>query len=375
VKGRSGGVAKDPRLRVHDPEGLNCGPPAALLAGDFITPTALFFTRSHAAPPEVDPDRWRLRISGLVERPLELSLTELLDRFPSRDVTATLVCAGLRRDELLAVRPIPGELPWGLDPVSNGRWTGVALPDLLKATGLAADAAHVCFTGLDSVERDGRRFGFGGSIPLGKALHPEVLLAHRLNGDPLPPSHGFPVRVVVPGYIGARSVKWLSTIAVTAEPSDNYFQTHAYRLQREVRDGLARDVTAGDALGEVPLNAAILSPVAGDHLPPGRTPVRGWALGPATRGVSRVEVSPDGGGRWVAASISASEGPWAWLRWEVVLDLSPGDQTIVVRALDLSGTAQPGDLNLMWNVKGYVNHAWHRVPVRVGSVADPGHPR
>ncbi|HXI21862.1 MAG TPA: sulfite oxidase [Gemmatimonadales bacterium] len=368
-------AGKDPRVQARDPEGLNWAAPAELLAEDFITPASLFFTRSHAATPQVELEAWRLRVVGLVSRPLELSLAELLAGFPEREVTATLVCAGLRRDELLAVRPIPGELPWGTDPVGTGRWRGVSLADVLMVAGPTKDAAHVGFTGLDSVERLDRRFGFGGSIPLGKALHPEVLLAHRLNDEPLPPEHGFPVRVVVPGYIGARSVKWVTEIELRAEPSTNYFQTHAYRLQREVLEGRTRDVTAGEALGELPLNTVILTPVPGATLAAGPTVVRGWALGPDSRGVALVEVSPDGGRSWVRARITDSDGAWAWVQWEAGLDLAPGDHTIVARAADGNGQLQPADLTLQWNVKGYLNHAWHRVPVRVASVADGGEPR
>src|SRR4051812_49163401 len=184
---------------VHDPEGLNTAVwPTP--TDDLITPADRFFTRSHAPTPGIDARAWRLEVTGLVARPTTLTLHDLLQRYPMREVTSTMVCAGLRRAEFLGLGPLPGELPWGPEPVSTGRWGGIALSDLLNDLGVAPGARHVEFVGLDCVERLGARFGFGGSIDLDKALSPEVLLATSLNGEPLPPDHGFPLRAVVPGW-------------------------------------------------------------------------------------------------------------------------------------------------------------------------------
>ena len=232
---------------VHDPEGLNAATwPTP--THELITPADHFFTRSHAPTPDIDPRSWRLELTGLVDRPATFTLDELHDRYPAREVVSTMVCAGLRRSEFLTLGPLPGELPWGPEPVSTGRWGGIALGDLLRDVGVAAGARHVEFIGLDSVERLGQRFGFGGSIDLEKALSPEVLLASRLNDASLPPDHGFPLRTVVPGWTGARSVKWLGRIVVAADPSENYFQRKAYRVQRDINPRDVRDVTAGTAL-------------------------------------------------------------------------------------------------------------------------------
>ena len=166
----------------------------------------------------------------MVERTLELSLDELRDNFPFVTVPATLQCAGSREDEMNAVRPIPGELLWGTEPISTTLWGGVRLRDVLQTAGVEAGAAHVAFTGMDEIQKNDRKFGFGASIPVEKALSAEVLLACEINGEPLTAAHGFPLRVVVPGYIRASSVKWLAKIHVQASPSQNYFQTHAYKL-------------------------------------------------------------------------------------------------------------------------------------------------
>jgi sulfite oxidase len=358
---------KDPRLVVKDPEQWNAGPPPSLLREHQVTPAALFFLRSHAPTPEIDPLTWRLRIAGLVRRPMEFSLSDLRQQFLTHDLAATLVCAGLRRDELVAHRPVPGELLWGADAISNGWWSGVALRDVLMAVGVTDEARHVAFTGLDQVSRHDHLFGFGGSIPLEKAMAPEALLAFDLNGEPLPPAHGFPLRTVVPGYIGARSVKWLGEIVVQAEPSTNYFQTEAYRILREPDPSNPRSVTAGEALGAVPLNAVIVSPEAKCRIAPGPVEVTGWAFGGAAERVARVEVSGDNGSTWIAAALDESGGRWSWTFWRAVVQLQPGPQTLVARAWDHAGHCQPAELAEVWNVKGYANTAWHRVAVEVGT--------
>ena len=347
---------------VHDAEGLNTAiwPTPT---DDFITPADRFFTRSHAPTPVIDPRVWRLDVTGLVERPIMLTLDDLLRRYPAREVTSTMVCAGLRRSEFLRLGPLPGELPWGPEPVSTGRWGGIALGDLLRDVGIRPEARHVEFVGLDCVERLGARFGFGGSIDLEKALSPEVLLASRLNGEPLPPDHGFPVRAVVPGWTGARSVKWLGRIVLTPEPSENYFQRKAYRVQRELNPLDPRDVTSGVALTEVPLNAVIVDPQPDGVVRAGRVRVRGWAMGAGGRQVTALEVSADGGELWMPARCLDEAVPWAWVFWDAVLDLAPGPHTLVARAVDRAGTTQPAALQDTWNVRGYSNNAWHRVTV------------
>ncbi len=357
-------MATLPRF-VHDPDGLNAGSPTVATPAEVVTPVERFFTRSHAPVPALDPATFRLAVDGLVDHSAAFTLAELRERLPLREVTATLACAGLRRDELLGVRPIPGELPWGAEPVSTGRWRGVGLGDLLRLVGVAPGARHVELTGLDDVERHGRRFGFGGSIALEKALEGDVLLAFELNGAPLPPAHGFPLRAVVPGWIGARSVKWLGRITLSAEPSRNYFQAEAYRVRREPRPEDPRDVRDGEAMSALPVNAVITEPAAGATVPAGAVAVRGWAMGGDGSPLARVELSADGGATWMACRITAGEGAWTWRFWEATVTLLPGAHELVVRAEDAAGRRMPAALAEAWNVRGYGNNAWHRVRVVV----------
>jgi sulfite oxidase len=353
------------RRLVHDADGLNTAI-WPVRGNHLVTPTDHFFTRSHAPVPQIDPGTWRLEVGGLVERATSFSLEELRRAFPQRQVTATLVCAGLRRNEFLALGPLPGELPWGPEPAGTGRWTGVSLRDLLDVVGVAKGARHVEFVGLDQVDRQGQRFGFGGSIDLPKALGDEVILARELNGTPLPAVHGFPLRAVVPGWIGARSVKWLGRIALLEDPSPNYFQRNAYRIQREVNPHDSRDVSRGAALSEIPLNSVILHPTPADAIPPGRVQVYGWAVGSGGCSLAAVEVSSNGGHDWTQARIVTKGAAWTWSLWEATLNLTRGRHTLVVRATDTTGVTQPPNVASTWNVKGYNNNAWHRVAIDLG---------
>jgi len=221
------------------------------------------------------------------------------------------------------------------------------------------------FSGLDQVERQGRQFGFGGSIELSKALSEEVLLATELNGRPLPAAHGYPLRVVVPGWIGARSIKWLGRITLTKYPSANYFQRQAYRLQQSIDPEDPRDVSGGAALTEIPLNAVFLQPESGAAIPAGGVRVSGWAVGSGGRPVTGVEVSSDGGRDWIAARITRTGSAWTWSLWEATFNLLRGQHTLVVRATDCSGAQQPPTVGETWNVKGYNNNAWYRTTIDV----------
>jgi sulfite oxidase len=276
-------------------------------------------------------------------------------------VTATLQCAGNRRAGLMAIRDIPGEAPWGPGATGTAAWAGVGLGDVLALANPLRDAMHVGFEGSDVCSQASPPERFGGSIPLDKARRPEVLLAWGMNGDPLPLVHGAPLRVVVPGYIGARSVKWLERIEVRSAPWQGYFQRVAYRLlPKEATPGPG----AGMPLGLIALNADVLSPPDGEIVKAGLVEVRGYAFAGGERHVARVDVSVDGGREWSQAELLDDLGRWAWRQWRTTLALAPGEHEIVVRAWDSSAATQPEDEAGLWNPKGYVNNARPRVRLR-----------
>jgi sulfite oxidase len=350
-------------LIVHEEEPFNAETGAAALA-PALTATDAFYVRGHGPVPETDATAWRLRVHGDVERELDLSLVTLREAFRQREVTATLQCAGHRRAGLMAIRDIPGEAPWGAGATGTATWTGVALADVLALAGPLPSAAYVGFEGADLCSQPEPAERFGGSIPLDKAGRSEVLLAWAMNGAALPRVHGGPLRVVVPGYIGARSVKWLERIEVRSTPWPGYFQHVAYRLLPE--DGTPGP-GAGMPLGVVALNSDVLVPADGASVPAGPVEVRGYAFAGGERHVARVDVSVDGGAAWSQAELLEDLGRWAWRRWRTTVELPPGEHEIVVRAWDSSAATQPEDEAALWNPQGYVNNARPRVRVHVVS--------
>ncbi|WP_055489071.1 sulfite oxidase [Streptomyces sp. TP-A0356] len=332
-------------------------PPDALL--DQITPLESFYGRNHGPIPQMDAASWRLRVEGLVDRPLELSMEELQRRFPERNVVATLQCAGNRRADLMEFRDIPGQEPWGPGATSTARWSGVRLADVLAEAGLQAEAAHIAFTGTDVSQEANPPQPFGASIPAAKATSSEVILAWAMNDQALPTAHGAPLRVVVPGWIGARSVKWLQRITAQAEPTDNYFQTGYSVLPPEADPHKAKPGD-GITLGPIALHCAILRPDKGAQLPSGPTEVTGFAFAGDDRTVARVDVSSDGGSTWTHADLDAPESPWTWQHWRATLTLLAGETELIARAWDSNGAVQPESAATVWNPRGYANNSWAR---------------
>jgi sulfite oxidase len=346
---------------VHEHEPFNAETGLAALAEGPLTATDAFYVRGHGAVPTTDAREWRLHVHGLVGRELHLSLATLREAFAEREVTATLQCAGNRRAGLMAIRDIPGEAPWGPGATGTATWSGVALGDVLAAAGPLGEAAHVGFGGSDLCPEARPAQPFGGSIPLDKACRPEVVLAWGMNGEPLPPVHGAPLRVIVPGYIGARSVKWLDRIELRATPWDGYFQHVAYRLLPE--DGTPGP-GAGMPLGLAALNADVLAPADGEAVAAGPVEIRGYAFAGGERHVARVDVSTDRGASWSQAELLEDLGRWAWRHWRITVDLAPGDHEVLVRAWDSSAATQPESEAALWNPKGYVNNARPRIRLR-----------
>lgn len=357
---------KNAQMIVHEQDPYNAEAPPGVLADAYITPIDAFYSRNHGPIPDLDPDTWSLRVDGQVSRPLTVTL-EQLQAFEHVTLTATLQCAGNRRADLIRVRDIPGEHPWGRAATSTAEWTGVRLGDVLDAAGLdpALTDAHVAFGAPDISPIADPPQPYGGSVPLTKARGREVLLAWAMNGEPLTQVHGAPVRVVAPGYIGARSVKWLQHVTVQPGPSDNYFQATAYRIVPPDADPTHAGPDDGISLGPVPVNAAILTPADGSHQPAGTTHISGYAYAGGDRTVARVDVSTDNGTTWTQAELIHSDDRWTWTTWTADLDLEPGQHTLAVRAWDNTGAQQPQSPEALWNPKGYANTAWDRLELNI----------
>jgi DMSO/TMAO reductase YedYZ molybdopterin-dependent catalytic subunit len=319
-----------------------------------LTPAGLHYLLIHYDIPAVDPDAWRLRVGGAVERPTELSLAELRSQ-PSVTRAVTLECAGNGR-ALLEPRPV--SQPWLLEAVGNAAWTGVPLRDVLGRAGVVDGAVEVLFTGLDhgiegEVEQDYER-----SLPLDEALREEVLLAYEMNGHPLLPQHGFPLRLVVPGWYGMTHVKWLSRITVLAEPFRGYQHERGYRLRSDPEERgepitriRPRSLMVPPGIPEFMTRRRIVD--AGPHAVRGRA----WS---GRAPIERVEFSDDDGRSWTDAELDAAPPhPFAWRGWSHAWRAVPGERVLCCRATDASGERQP--LEPAWNVGGYANNAVQRV--------------
>jgi DMSO/TMAO reductase YedYZ molybdopterin-dependent catalytic subunit len=318
--------------------------------GGWITPRDLHFVRSQNQAPAIDPDAYRLKIEGdAVGRPIELSLADL-KALPSRSQINWLECAGNSRSQferVLGKAVDPAQLPWGQGAISNSEWTGVSLSQVLDLADISPDAVDVMPVGLD--EQHVAR-----PMPLDIARRPETMLAYSMNGDPLPPDNGFPVRAVVPGWIGTNSIKWVGQIVVSKTPLKVKWNTTSYALH-------GPDYPDDPALTFQPPKSVVALPWEA-KLTAGQQTVRGFAWSPYGK-VAKVEYSFDGGKAWQSAQLLEPNQPLAWVRWQFAWDAKPGSYEISTRVTDEQENTQPDSVN--WNSLGYLYCAVVAHPVTV----------
>jgi sulfane dehydrogenase subunit SoxC len=328
-----------------------------------ITPVGLHYLLIHYDIPEVDAERWALRVEGHVANPLSLTLDDLRAR-PAHEAPVTMECAGNGRALL---EPHVVSQPWLNEAVGTALWKGVLLAPLIEEAQPFDDAVEVVFTGIDrGVEKEVEQ-SYQRSLSLDDARGEDVLLAYEMNGAPLPPQHGFPLRLVVPGWYGMTNVKWLGRIELIAERFAGYQQKSAYRVRRDEDE-------AGEPVTRMLPRALMVPPGIPDFLTRARTvPLRpGVIEGRAWSGsapVSRVEVSADSGESWAEARLVPAEGRRAWRRWtHEWRPMEPGRCELMCRAADEAGNEQP--LEAEWNVGGYSNNAVQRVEVEVVAASE-----
>jgi DMSO/TMAO reductase YedYZ molybdopterin-dependent catalytic subunit len=332
----------------------------------WVTPNRLFFIRNHFAVPALELADYRLRVEGCVERPIELTWDDLAT-LPERTVFATVECAGNGRSFLQQRQP---GVPWGAGAIGHAEWTGVPLRDVLEQAGFRPEAVEVLCEGADlgSEADHPEPMNFARSLPLAKALDPDTLLALRMNGELLEPSHGFPLRLFVPGWYGVASVKWLRRIEVLDRPFRGYFQTTKYTVQRRTARGLETVV-----VGPMAVKSEILRPHPGAKLGLGTNRVFGvaWA---GQEAVARVEVSTDAGRSWSAAALFGPQAAYSWALWEYLWEVAePGDYTLLARAVAANGQVQPAEHDLLSG--GYMIHHSRPIAVEVGAARLRAAPR
>jgi sulfane dehydrogenase subunit SoxC len=320
-----------------------------------VTPVGLHYLLIHYDVPAVEPEGWRLTVRG--EQELSLGLEELRAR-PAAELTVTMECAGNGRARL---EPRPVSQPWLLEAVGTARWGGTPLPPLLEEAGLPDGAVEALFTGLDRGVEGGEEQAFQRALPLEEALRDEVLLAYEMHGAPLPPQHGFPLRLIVPGWYGMTNVKWLSRIELLSRPFAGYQQTWSYRV-RQAED------EEGEPLSYMQPRSLLVPPGIPEFLTRDRTVPAGEVLleGRAWSGLAPVEsvgVSVDSGSTWAAAELEPAGERWSWRGWSHRWDAQPGEYVVCSRARDEAGNEQP--VEPPWNLGGYANNAVQTVRVAV----------
>jgi DMSO/TMAO reductase YedYZ molybdopterin-dependent catalytic subunit len=325
----------------------------------WITPNDLFPVLTIMANPlpAIAPKDWKLKVEGLVDKPVALSYDQL-KALPSKKVTAILECAGNSRN---SVSPPLERTFLNSGYVGNAEWKGVPLRAVLEKAGVKGSAIECVLEGADrgkpyfapEVEAN-----FAKSVPLEKALHPDTLLVYEMNGVPLPREHGGPVRMLVPGWYGTYNVKWISRIELIDKPFDGVFMTRSWRVRRQ-RDGHVRE----ESVSTIGVKSLIASPAAGQKLAVGSHRITGaaWSGG---KDITSVRVSTDGGKNWHFAKLDDRSGPYSWRLWEHKWDVrEKGQYTIIARATDTSGTAQPFAYEL--DLNGFHVNQVHQVNVEV----------
>lgn len=367
---------RSPILKINTREPFNAETPPVLLTDNYLTPNDIFFVRNHLPVPVVDPESYVLEISGEGTAPVKLTLDDLKTKFPKYAVTATIQCAGNRRADLAKVKPVKG-IPWTGGAIGNAQWVGVRLRDVLLYAGFKEEestAEHVHLEGLDNNPLTGDCYG--ASIPIEKAMDPkgDCLLVYEMNGAVLPRDHGYPIRALIPGTVGARNVKWLGRIVTSREEYGGLWQQRDYKGFSPSVDWGNVDFSKSPAIQELPVQSFICSPQNGGVVEreEEEVVVKGVAWSGGGRGIVRVDVSADGGETWHVAELREGTGQrrgraWAWTFWEAAVPL-PKDQReveVCCKAVDVSYNVQPDTVGPIWNLRGCLSNAWHRVHITV----------
>ncbi|KAJ9648805.1 hypothetical protein H2199_000718 [Coniosporium tulheliwenetii] len=366
---------RDPRLRMHSERPCNAETPASEL-GTFITPNEVFYVRNHLWVPDLgNPEDYNLTIELYDGTEKKYTLQDLRDKFQEHTITATLQCSGNRRSHMTANARMTNGLQWDVGAIGNAEWTGVRLRDVLADAGYSVDdipkdVKHVQFSAVEA---------YGASIPIAKAADRfgDVLLAYKMNGEALPPDHGFPLRVLVPGNVAARSVKWVNKITLSDEESPSQWQRRDYKCFGP-NEGPNPNWDAARSIQEMPVQSAITSlRQVSSHSPQARkwmhvygleedsVLLEGYAFSGGGREIIRVDISADDGRSWHQAELLEAETKgskaWAWRRWRFIIPNSQAGKVFVVKAVDEAYNTQPDSYEPHFNFRGNLTSGWQRV--------------
>jgi DMSO/TMAO reductase YedYZ molybdopterin-dependent catalytic subunit len=350
-------------LTVLNDRPVNAETPAHLL-DDNVTPTARHFIRNNGIPPaDMDAGKWSLTVDGLVNNAMKLSIADLKKKFEVVSHNLTIECGGNGRSFF---KPPARGNQWSLGAVACSQWTGVRLADVLKAAGVKKNVVYTAHVGADShLSGKPGKLSLSRGVPIEKAMNPYNLIAFGMNGGPLHPHNGAPLRLVVPGWPGSCSQKWLKRIYLRDTVHDGPKMTgKAYRVPKyPVSPGQKVPTKDFEIINTMPVKSLITSPQTGAKVSGRTVAVRGhaWAGDDA---IERVDISIDFGVTWIKAHLSNPDNPYAWQHFSAQLAFpKDGYYEIWARATDTAGRSQP--FAIAWNPKGYLNNSMHRISVRV----------
>ncbi|RWS31355.1 putative sulfite oxidase-like protein, partial [Leptotrombidium deliense] len=367
---------RHPALQPRSDKPYNAEPPVEILVKNFYTPNELFFVRNHLPVPQVDVDEYELEIEGLgLKKCFTFSLNDLKTKFPKHTVTQAIQCAGNRRSDMNKIEVVKG-LNWGPAAISNAKWTGVRLVDVLRHCGLNINneqIKHVQFEGLDL---DPAGMPYGASIPSHLVLDEksEVILAFEMNGEEIPKDHGFPIRLIAPGIVGARNVKWLSKVILSEEESHSHWQRRDYKGFSPNINWDNVNFDNSPSIQDLPVQSAICDPADGEKVKPdkdGFINVEGYAHSGGGRKIVRVDVSPDNGKSWITAELQQESTPlhktYGWTLWKAKIPVKNDTKKVelICKAVDSSYNTQPETFAPIWNLRGVLSNAWHRISVQL----------
>ncbi|GAB0095632.1 Sulfite oxidase [Sergentomyia squamirostris] len=366
---------RHPILKPAAQKPFNAEPPPSILVDSFITPNEFFYIRNHLPVPEIDEKTYEIEfeVEG-VKKVSKMTLKDL-KKLPQHTVTAAVMCGGNRRSEMDAVKKVKG-LFWGPSAVGNAQWTGVKLCEILDKMGVKSDEVrHVHFEGLDT---DPTSTYYAASIPLAKAMDPrgDVILAYEMNGEPLSRDHGFPVRVIVPGTVGARNVKWLGRVFVSNKESDSHWQQKDYKGFSPSTDWDTVDFSKSPAIQHMPVTSAICLPSPGEKVKvqDGYVTVKGYAWSGGGNRIVRVDLTCDGGETWHVADLEQEDvvkapagRSWSWTLWTAKIPVPSRAREVEIwsKAVDSNYNAQPESFRNIWNLRGVLSNAYSRVKVQI----------
>ncbi|GAB1598553.1 sulfite oxidase-like [Argonauta hians] len=371
--------AKDPiRHPALIPSSLkpfNAEPPIELLTEKFVTPKEIFFVRNHLPVPQFDLKTYKLDVTiENSKKAISLSLKDL-KKFPKHEVISVVQCAGNRRSEMKEIKEVKG-LNWKNAAIGNGKWGGVRLVDVLKHAGIDLSNStykHIQFEGMD-LDPTGTPYGASIPMDLFRMIQDDIILAYEMNGEELTADHGYPLRVVIPGVVGARQVKWLKKIVLSSEESHSHWQRRDYKGFNSSIDWHNVDFDSAESIQQFPVQSVISNPSDGSYINEDEEEVeiQGYAWSGGGRGIIRVDVSVDGGKTWHNASLETAKQSlyrtYSWTLWSASVEIPKdhkGKLDIVCKATDISYNTQPDTVEGIWNLRGVLSNAWHRIKVNV----------